>query len=41
MIHPCGLTWERWHWPFKTPQERAVIAAWLAVTDVNNGSIPF
>ena len=40
-MHPSGLTWERWHWPFKTPQERLQILRWRALTDLNNGTIPF
>lgn len=27
-MHPSGLTWERWNFPFKTPAERAMIVAW-------------
>jgi len=27
-LHPCGLTWERWYWPWKMPQERAMIQQW-------------
>jgi hypothetical protein len=26
--HPSGLTWERWHWPFKTDAERLQIQRW-------------
>jgi hypothetical protein len=28
--HPSGLSWERWNWPFKTPQEREVVAKWFS-----------
>ena len=41
MMHPSGLTWERWNFPFKTPQERLQIQQWLALTDLNNPAIPF
>lgn len=41
MMHPSGLTWERWHWPFKTPQERLQIQQWLALHDLDNPAIPF
>jgi len=27
--HPSGLTMERWNWPFKTPQERELVARWF------------
>jgi hypothetical protein len=27
--HPSGLTWERWEWPFKTPQERQLVAKYF------------
>lgn len=27
--HPSGLTWERWHQPFKMPEERKMIQQWL------------
>ena len=27
--HPSGLPWHRWHFPFKTPRERAQIQRWL------------
>lgn len=27
--HPSGLTWERWHQPFKMPHERKMIQEWL------------
>jgi hypothetical protein len=27
--HPSGLTWERWEWPFKTPEERVLVAQWF------------
>ena len=40
-LHPSGLTWERWHWPFKTQAEREMIMRWMALTDLNNGTIPF
>lgn len=27
--HPSGLTWQRWKWPFKTPAERKLVAAYF------------
>jgi len=27
---PSGLTWERWNWPFKTPQERQLVAKYFS-----------
>lgn len=27
--HPSGMTWERWEWPFKTPEERKLVAAYF------------
>lgn len=27
--HPSGLTWERWEWPFKTPEERKLVAKYF------------
>lgn len=27
--HPSGLSWERWEWPFKTPDERKLVAAYF------------
>lgn len=35
------VRWERWHWPFKTQAEREMIMRWMALTDLNNGTIPF
>ena len=32
-MHPSGLTWARWNWPFKTDAERAIIARWFAKQD--------
>ena len=29
-MHPSGLTMARWLWPFKTPEERKIVAAWFA-----------
>ena len=29
-LHPCGLTMSRWLWPFKTDEERAIVARWFA-----------
>ena len=40
MMHPSGLTLTRWHWPFKTPAERAIIAAWIN-RHTFDASIPF
>ena len=31
-LHPSGLTWERWEWPFPTPQERQLIAKYFKRT---------
>ena len=31
-LHPSGLTWERWEWPFPTPQERQLIARYFKRT---------
>ncbi len=28
-MHPSGLTIERWQWPFKTLQERQLVAAYF------------
>lgn len=25
-MHPSGMTMQRWYWPFKTPQERELVA---------------
>jgi len=43
MMHPSGLTQERWEWPFKTEEERAMIQAWLEgkPKDLLDDSIPF
>lgn len=27
--HPSGLSQERWEWPFKTPEERAIVAKYF------------
>jgi hypothetical protein len=27
--HPSGLTWERWDWPFKTFDERKLVAKYF------------
>ncbi len=27
--HPSGLTWERWEGPFKTPDERKLVAKYF------------
>lgn len=32
-LHPSGLTWERWQWPFHTEAERQLIAAYFAATE--------
>lgn len=32
-MHPSGLTMARWQWPFKTPAERKLVAAWFAKQD--------
>ena len=28
-MHPSGMTWERWEWPFKTPEERKLVIAYM------------
>jgi hypothetical protein len=28
-MHPSGLTLERWNYPFKTADERALVRIWL------------
>jgi hypothetical protein len=28
-MHPSGMTWERWEWPFKTPQERKLVIEYM------------
>lgn len=33
-LHPSGLTWERWEWPFPTPQEREIIARYFKRTRI-------
>jgi hypothetical protein len=33
--HPSGLTWERWNWPFKTQEERAIVAKWFKKKEKN------
>ncbi|MFZ9326835.1 MAG: hypothetical protein ACO24H_05180 [Polynucleobacter sp.] len=30
--HPSGLTWERWNWPFKTADERKLVAKYFKKT---------
>ncbi len=27
--HPSGLTQERWDWPFKTTDEKVLVAQWF------------
>lgn len=29
-LHPSGLTYERWHWPYKTEEERKKVVEYLA-----------
>ena len=29
IMHPSGLTLQRWNWPFKTETERKQIQEWL------------
>jgi len=29
-LHPSGLTLARWLWPFKTDEERTIVARWFA-----------
>jgi len=38
MMHPSGLTWERWSFPFKTEYERELVRQYLhpAQFDDNN-----
>lgn len=40
MIHPSGMTWERWNFPFKTARERQLVMWYLNPTMFDN-SIPF
>lgn len=40
-MHPSGITMERWRFPFKTPEEMAMIRRWLAVNNLDSGAIPF
>jgi hypothetical protein len=28
-MHPSGIAWERWNWPFKTDEERALAEQWV------------
>lgn len=28
-MHPSGLPMSRWNWPFKTQQERKLVAEWF------------
>lgn len=28
-MHPSGMTQERWDWPFKTPEERKLVAKYF------------
>ena len=41
MMHPSGLTWERWHWPFKTAKELEMTRRWMAVNDLSSDEIKF
>jgi hypothetical protein len=34
--HPSGLTQERWDWPFKTQQERALVAKYFKKLERTN-----
>ena len=34
-LHPSGLTQQRWEWPFKTPEERKLVAAWFKKVQKN------
>lgn len=29
-MHPSGMSLARWNWPFKTPEERELVARWYA-----------
>ena len=29
MMHPSGMTQERWDWPFKTPEERKLVVKYF------------
>ena len=40
-MHPSGVTMERWRFPFKTAEELGKILRWMAVNDLNSGTIPF
>ena len=39
-LHPSGLTWERWNWPFKTEYERVLVRQYLN-HHIFDDSIPF
>jgi hypothetical protein len=28
-LHKSGLTVDRWNWPYKTPEERELVAKWF------------
>jgi hypothetical protein len=28
-MHKSGLTVQRWNWPYKTPEERELVARWF------------
>jgi hypothetical protein len=36
-MHPSGMTLARWRWPFKTPEERKLVAAWFAKEKIAEG----
>lgn len=40
MMHPSGLTMERWNWPFKTPYEQEIVRQYLH-PHVFDDSAPF
>ena len=33
-MHPSGMTLERWNWPFKTPEERKLVAKYFRKVDM-------
>ena len=40
-LHPSGLTWERWNFPFKTAAERQIVIKYLNPDLIFDDSIPF
>lgn len=40
-LHPSGLTYERWDWPFKTSQELEAVRRYLHPDLMFNDTNPF